>query len=399
MNMADEEGRAGHRLDTMLVRDPKLHWAEAVAIVQAVCRQLVTTGASGFPATSQIVLHGDGAVLALATTPQLPVAAAAHLLGSVLADDAPVRLRLLVSQATGTDGAYASLQEFCEALAYFERPDPTSLLRELFRRVDALPPRETGPAEPSPLPVAPGEPPGRKTPVSARVGPRKRRPIVAAAAVILACLAVWVIGSRLRGMTLPGRATSEIVAESPAATTSAAAKGLTERRSGQARTNGPVRHVGMSASASVPGSSQPVTGLAASSTLDARADLAVWMSPIERPWMAVRALPPVEYVPREVIADIPDAVYAKGDPDVIPPQSVYPKLPTDPPGAETRGRTVLELLVSAEGSVERVRLRTPPRDVHEFMLVSAAKAWRFDPATVQGRPVRFLFDVAITTPD
>ena len=60
---------------------------------------------------------------------------------------------------------------------------------------------------------------------------------------------------------------------------------------------------------------------------------------------------------------------------------------------------MLDLLISTDGRVEHVRLRTPPRDVHEFMLVSAAKAWRFDPATVHGRPVRFLHSVAITSPD
>ena len=123
------------------------------------------------------------------------------------------------------------------------------------------------------------------------------------------------------------------------------------------------------------------------------------MSPIERPWLNVGALPPVEYVYLDVVADTSDLVFDKGDPDVIPPQSVYPKLPTDPPGPEARGRTVLELLISADGSVERVRLRTPPRNVHEFMMVSAAKAWRFDPATVHGRPVRFLYNVAISSLD
>ena len=42
-------------------------------------------------------------------------------------------------------------------------------------------------------------------------------------------------------------------------------------------------------------------------------------------------------------------------------------------------------------------MRTTPRDVHEFMLVSAAKACRFEPATVDGLPVRFRHSVAITS--
>ena len=395
--MSAEERQLGRGLDTILARGVTLQWAEAVAIVQAVCRQLVTTGAPGFPAPSQIVLHGDGAVVALATTQQPPVAAAAHLLGSVLADDAPVRLRLLVSQATGADGAYAGLQEFCEALAYFERPDPESLLRELFRRVETVPARATGTVEPSAVRVASVETPAPKIPVPAKVGKRTRRPIVAAA-LVLACLVVSLIGNRFRGLTLAGGATVEPVGESPAAPSPAPAKGSKERRRFQAGTSGAVLQR-VSASTSYPGVSTPVNGLAASSGLEAGAELAVWMPPIERPWPTVFALQPAADVYRDVIADTDGLVYAKGDPDVFPPQSIHPRLPTEPPGTGARDRTVLELLISADGSVERVRLRTPPRDVHEFMLVSAAKAWRFDPATVHGRPVRFLYDVAITHPD
>jgi hypothetical protein len=92
------------------------------------------------------------------------------------------------------------------------------------------------------------------------------------------------------------------------------------------------------------------------------------------------------------------AVYSGTDPGVVPPQSVYPKLPSNPPGVPAAGQTVLDLLISIDGRVEHVRLRTPPRDIHEFMLVSAAKAWRFDPATVHGRPVRFRHSMAITSP-
>jgi outer membrane biosynthesis protein TonB len=97
----------------------------------------------------------------------------------------------------------------------------------------------------------------------------------------------------------------------------------------------------------------------------------------------------------EYSTDRSGAVYSRTDPDVVPPQSVYPKLPADRPGVSADGRTVLDLLISADGQVERVRMRTSPRDVHEYMLVSAAKAWRFDPATLDGRPVRFLYTVAI----
>ena len=117
----------GIRLDDLLARGITLQWAEAVALVQATCRQLVVTAASGFPSTAQIMLYEEGAAVALATVDQPQVRAAAHLLASVLTDDVPVQLRLLVCQATGAGRPYPNLDEFAVALAYFERADPPAL--------------------------------------------------------------------------------------------------------------------------------------------------------------------------------------------------------------------------------------------------------------------------------
>ena len=95
-----------------------------------------------------------------------------------------------------------------------------------------------------------------------------------------------------------------------------------------------------------------------------------------------------------------DKIYSRSDASVTPPRQVYPALRAHPsPGTRREDLSVLDMVVAADGQVEHVRLRTTPHDVHEFMLVSAAKAWRFEPATVDGRPVRFLLSVAITSRD
>jgi hypothetical protein len=54
------------------------------------------------------------------------------------------------------------------------------------------------------------------------------------------------------------------------------------------------------------------------------------------------------------------------------------------------------LTIAANGLVERVRMLTTPRNVHEFMLLSAAKAWRFEPARIGDRAVRFRQLVVLT---
>jgi hypothetical protein len=90
-------------------------------------------------------------------------------------------------------------------------------------------------------------------------------------------------------------------------------------------------------------------------------------------------------------------LYSARNSEVIPPKSVYPKLPAAPPsGFSLPDDTVLEMVVGADGLVERVKLRSDPRNIHEFMLVSAAKAWVFEPARLGGTRVRYLHTVVLT---
>jgi hypothetical protein len=49
--------------------------------------------------------------------------------------------------------------------------------------------------------------------------------------------------------------------------------------------------------------------------------------------------------------------------------------------------------------VENVRLHTPLNRHHERMIVSPAKAWRYRPATKNGRPVRYRILVKVNLPE
>lgn len=84
-----------------------------------------------------------------------------------------------------------------------------------------------------------------------------------------------------------------------------------------------------------------------------------------------------------------DRIYSRADSQVTPPLNVYPRLPNEPPDAPAASRTILELTIATNGLVERVKMLTAPRNIHEWMLLSAAKAWRFEPARIDGRAVRF----------
>ena len=200
----------GVRVDDILARKIKIQWAEAVALVQATCRQIALTRASGFPVASQVVLYEEGAVVALATTPQQQARGAAGLLASLLGDDVPLRLRLILSE--GADGGYTTLHDFFEALARFERPNPVILLRELHRRAALAPPR-AGNAQ-RPVPSVPATQP-KERPASAKKT-KINRWLIAAAAAAVVCLAVWFFGGRL-GLTKPLAGASSDLQEEPSA--------------------------------------------------------------------------------------------------------------------------------------------------------------------------------------
>ena len=129
------------RLDDLLGRDLTVQWFEGVAIVQEVCRQILADGSAqrGFPSMAEVFVcaHGEIEFAGTASSSE-SVAAAGHTLSQMLGEDAPVRLRLVASQATAGDAGYHTLQEFSDAVAYFARPDAEGILRNLhLRALDA----------------------------------------------------------------------------------------------------------------------------------------------------------------------------------------------------------------------------------------------------------------------
>ncbi len=57
---------------------------------------------------------------------------------------------------------------------------------------------------------------------------------------------------------------------------------------------------------------------------------------------------------------------------------------------------LVEVVTSETGEVEQAKLLAAPQNVHESMLLSAIKAWRFEPAAMDGQPVRYRQVIPIT---
>jgi hypothetical protein len=89
-----------------------------------------------------------------------------------------------------------------------------------------------------------------------------------------------------------------------------------------------------------------------------------------------------------------------GDLGVIPPLPRGRQLPASGPSGISSGLVgQLELLVGRDGEVEAVKLHTPLNRFHERMIVSAAKAWKYEPATKDGKSVRFRLFRSVTLPE
>jgi hypothetical protein len=95
-----------------------------------------------------------------------------------------------------------------------------------------------------------------------------------------------------------------------------------------------------------------------------------------------------------------EIVYTANDRGVIPPRELSRGFPnTTPVGVPPARVGWLDMIIGRDGGVEYVHLITPLNRYHERMIVSAAKAWRYRPATRNGRPVRFHLTVKINLPE
>ena len=82
-------------------------------------------------------------------------------------------------------------------------------------------------------------------------------------------------------------------------------------------------------------------------------------------------------------------VYSIKDADVQPPLLLHPQIPANLMLAGESRLNIMEVVVSETGSVERVRLIAGPSRLPDVMLLSGAKAWRFQPASRDGEAVRY----------
>jgi hypothetical protein len=127
-----------------------------------------------------------------------------------------------------------------------------------------------------------------------------------------------------------------------------------------------------------------------------------WPEPVDPPVIPPPSVltPAVDHTPKSKVEPAPlptpavepdgGTIYSAENRDVVPPTAIHARVPSEPPpGVHPGSLPLLELVISASGEVESARLLTPSPNVSTSMMVSAAKAWRFEPASRNGHPVRY----------
>jgi hypothetical protein len=310
----------------------------------------------------------------LPTVPQV-----AHLLLALLglAQTLPVQLRLLALQEVSPTPGSQTLREFSARLAAFERPNRHDAIRDVYERFLQLPARGPEPAA--------AEPPSARRVQMARPAwwkSRRLRSAAAAAGLVLAAIiaAAWlwqVAGPLLSGQDARQR-------------DNAGAGGA----GGESLSAEAVERIFATARRIWGG-----VGTRPGTPLDAR-PVAVTTAPElpAGPSPKPVAPPPETAAPIVAGRTAPDTrLFSAADADVVPPGLVRPHLPTAPAeGVRAESLPQVELVISPAGEVESVKLLTVQAGVKTTMMLSAIKAWRFEPATRAGRPVRYRLVVRLT---
>lgn len=422
---AAPSGPQGVTLQDVVLLKVALSWQEAVAVILELIAGLPSRHA--FPDPAQVMLSDIGEVRTHGsrTLPGHPSRAAAASLRELLGGaTAPAELRAIVDQNASGDPRHKTLDEFVAALAYFERPGRRGDVAAVYARAHSLYVKALADLELERLRSKAMREQVTNEPRPATGTPWYQRAVGIALVAVL-CGVIGAGGLTLFSMAFapaPGQddGGNPVEPNTPTETLSAAtgeakrlvsagiemATALIGRAA--AGTTGvsetppvapqpPVRVRRTNTSATLPptAAAPDVASLATSVTRSVDA-------PIE--WtVSVRDV--TATMKGGVIEDLPPPttdrdnlpLFSLSDEDVTPATLVRPQLPSRMTDVgEGADASTLDLTIDETGRVERVILESQHSQVNEKMLVSAAKAWLFQPAIRDGRPVRYRLRVQIS---
>lgn len=119
-------------------------------------------------------------------------------------------------------------------------------------------------------------------------------------------------------------------------------------------------------------------------------DLSVAATPAPEPPRPAAAATAPAPTPTPAEPD-PARIYTLNDSDVVPPVVVRQDIPrlTTAMKPQARSRGVVEIVIDEQGRVSAINVREPVQPMYDAELVSKAREWRYQPATMNGKPVKY----------
>jgi TonB family protein len=106
--------------------------------------------------------------------------------------------------------------------------------------------------------------------------------------------------------------------------------------------------------------------------------------------------PPPPPAPEPVPSPVPAAsaeprIYTVADRRVVPPIVIRQWLPSFPSSINVpqQAQGVIEVVINEQGRVEHALMRQPLNPTYDRQALAAARSWQYQPATVDGAPVKF----------
>jgi hypothetical protein len=377
-----------------------VEWHEAVSLARELIQltQPINPARTAYAGLDEISLSAAGTMVLNGHSVNADAGRwVATVLQTVLAkSEPPVQLRLLAMQAAGDGIDVAHLDE---SLAYFERPNRVTVLQGLYARAVAAAPDALAPAPVLQVQAA-AKPESEAARTVSRVHWGKVASRTAAAVLVLgiAAAATWFAYTRRDSLPTTDSAAASKAVDAIGDAMLAGVSKITETAG-----------LGRLVPADAPPSPPPATSLAARdirlprvpsrpspgpaatppgmpdfTAFDLAASPATTAPPLHPPGATAGSSPPAADDNGE------PPVYSEDSEGIAPPVGVRPQLARElPPTVRREDLTPLELVIGTDGSIESARLVGAPKNVIDSMIVSVAKAWEFEPALKDGKPVKY----------
>ena len=89
-------------------------------------------------------------------------------------------------------------------------------------------------------------------------------------------------------------------------------------------------------------------------------------------------------------------LYTADDRNVVPPQAIRQQIPAFPGKVTVAKSGVLELVIDTSGNVESAMMRVSVNAQYDRMATTAARSWQYQPAMVDGAPVKFVKRIQVS---